>query len=79
MEMEKASGLKGGKVANFEPILNRTAKAWFSDTGKLNFPRVRGTTDLMTANQKAKKSVISRVPSSGLTPATMAKRPSDAC
>jgi hypothetical protein len=35
--LEKAAELKGGKVANAEPILNRVAKASFHNISKLEF------------------------------------------
>ena len=39
--LAKIAVLKGGKIAdaNTEPILNRTAKATFHNTSKLDFPK----------------------------------------
>ncbi len=43
--LAKAAELKGGKVANAEPILNRVAKASFHNTSKLDFPKLKGEPD----------------------------------
>ena len=40
--LAKAAELKGGKVANAEPILNRVAKASFHNTSKLDFAKLQG-------------------------------------
>lgn len=45
--LAKAAELKGGKVANMEPILNRTAKASFHNTsnrGRVALPALRKPT-----------------------------------
>lgn len=51
--LAKAAELKGGKVANTEPILNRTAKASFHNTSKLDFPKLKGEPDKIAANLTA--------------------------
>ena len=48
--LAKAAELKGGKVANAEPILNRVAKASFHNTSKLDFPKLKGEPDKIAAN-----------------------------
>jgi type I restriction enzyme M protein len=51
--LAKAAELKGGKVANAEPILNRVAKASFHNTSKLDFKKLKGEPDKMAANLTA--------------------------
>jgi type I restriction enzyme M protein len=51
--LEKAAELKGGKVANAEPILNRVAKASFHNTSKLDFGKLLGEPDKIAANLTA--------------------------
>lgn len=51
--LAKAAELKGGKVANTEPILNRLAKASFHNTSKLDFPKLKGEPDKIAANLTA--------------------------
>lgn len=51
--LEKAAELKGGKVANAEPILNRVAKASFHNTSKLDFAKLLGEPDKIAANLTA--------------------------
>jgi hypothetical protein len=46
--------LKGGKVANAEPILNRVAKASFHNTSKLDFKKLKGEPDKIAANLTAR-------------------------
>jgi type I restriction enzyme M protein len=48
--LAKAAELKGGKVANAEPILNRVAKASFHNTSKLDFKKLKGEPDKIAAN-----------------------------
>ncbi len=51
--LAKAAELKGGKVANTEPILNRVAKASFHNTSKLDFAKLKGDSDKVAANLTA--------------------------
>jgi type I restriction enzyme M protein len=51
--LEKAAELKGGKVANADPILNRVAKASFHNTSKLDFAKLLGEPDKIAANLTA--------------------------
>jgi len=51
--LEKAAELKGGKVANAEPILNRVAKASFHNTSKLDFAKLLGEPDKIAGNLTA--------------------------
>lgn len=51
--LAKAAELKGGKVANAEPILNRVAKASFHNTSKLDFKKLKGEPDKIAANLTA--------------------------
>jgi type I restriction enzyme M protein len=51
--LARAAELKGGKVANAEPILNRIAKASFHNTSKLDFPKLLGEPDKIAANLTA--------------------------
>ncbi len=51
--LEKAAELKGGKVSNADPILNRVAKASFHNTSKLDFGKLLGEPDKIAANLTA--------------------------
>jgi type I restriction enzyme M protein len=51
--LEKATELRGGKVANADPILNRVAKASFHNTSKLDFAKLLGEPDKIAANLTA--------------------------
>ncbi|MCX7702060.1 MAG: type I restriction-modification system subunit M [Gemmataceae bacterium] len=51
--LAKAAELKGGKVANIEPILNRVAKASFHNTSKFDFQKLKGEPDKIAANLTA--------------------------
>jgi len=51
--LEKAAELKGGKVANADPILNRVAKATFHNTSKLDVAKLLGEPDKIAANLTA--------------------------
>jgi type I restriction enzyme M protein len=51
--LEKFAELKGGKVENTEPILNRVAKASFHNSSKLNFAKLLGEPDKIAANLTA--------------------------
>jgi type I restriction enzyme M protein len=51
--LAKAAELKGGKVANADPILNRVAKASFHNTSKLDFKKLKGEPDKIAANLTA--------------------------
>lgn len=51
--LAKAAELKGGKVTQIEPILNRVAKASFHNTSKLDFPKLKGEPDKIAANLTA--------------------------
>lgn len=51
--LAKAAELKGGKVANAEPILHRVAKASFHNTSKLDFKKLKGEPDKIAANLTA--------------------------
>jgi len=51
--LAKAAELKGGKVANTEPILNRVAGASFHNTSKLDFQKLKGDADKIAANLTA--------------------------
>jgi type I restriction enzyme M protein len=51
--LARAAELKGGKVANAEPILNRIAKASFHNTSKLDFTKLLGEPDKIAANLTA--------------------------
>ncbi len=48
--LKKAASLKGGKVANTEPILNRAAGQSFHNTSKLTFEKLKGDPDKIAAN-----------------------------
>jgi type I restriction enzyme M protein len=51
--LAKAAELKGGKVANADPILNRAAKSSFHNTSKLDFKKLKGEPDKIAANLTA--------------------------
>lgn len=51
--LAKGAELKGGKVSNAEPILNRVAKASFHNTSKLDFKKLKGEPDKIAANLTA--------------------------
>jgi type I restriction enzyme M protein len=51
--LAKYAELKGGKVANIEPLLNRVAKASFHNTSKLDFKKLKGESDKIAANLTA--------------------------
>ena len=48
--LAKAKALKGGKVGNIEPILNRVAKVPFHNTSRLDFQKLKGEPDKIAAN-----------------------------
>ena len=48
--LAKKKGLKGGKVSNIEPILNRVAKVPFHNTSRLDFQKLKGEPDKIAAN-----------------------------
>ena len=48
--LAKAKALKGGKVGNVEPILNRVAKVPFHNTSRLDFAKLKGDPDRIAAN-----------------------------
>ena len=48
--LKKAASLKGGKVANIEPILNRAAGQAFHNKSKLSFEKLKGDPDKIAAN-----------------------------
>ncbi len=48
--LAKAKSLKGGKVGNIEPILNRVAKVPFHNTSRLDFQKLKGEPDKIAAN-----------------------------
>lgn len=48
--LKKAASLKGGKVANVEPILNRAAGQAFHNSSKLTFEKLKGDPDKIAAN-----------------------------
>ena len=48
--LAKAKSLKGGKVANVEPILNRAAGQSFHNTSRLDFDKLKGEPDKIAAN-----------------------------
>jgi len=48
--LDKAKSLKGGKVGNIEPILNRVAKVPFHNTSRLDFQKLKGEPDKLAAN-----------------------------
>lgn len=48
--LAKLAGLKGSKVANIEPILNRVTGVPFHNTSKLDFQKLKGEPDKIAAN-----------------------------
>jgi type I restriction enzyme M protein len=48
--LARAKTLKGGKVGNIEPILNRIAKVPFHNTSRLDFQKLKGEPDKIAAN-----------------------------
>ncbi len=48
--LAKAKSLKGGKVGNIEPILNRVAQMPFHNTSRLDFQKLKGEPDKIAAN-----------------------------
>lgn len=48
--LKKLADLKGGKVANIEPILNRVTGVPFHNTSKLDFQKLKGEPDKIAAN-----------------------------
>ncbi len=48
--LRKAAAMKGGKVGNVEPILNRLAGVPFHNTSKLDFEKLKGEPDKVAAN-----------------------------
>lgn len=48
--LAKAKSLKGGKIANVEPILNRAAGQSFHNTSRLDFKKLKGEPDKIAAN-----------------------------
>ena len=48
--LAKVESLKGGKVENIEPILNRISGVPFHNTSKLDFERLKGEPDKIAAN-----------------------------
>lgn len=48
--LAKHASLKGGKVENIEPILNRIAGVPFHNTSKLDFQKLKGEPDKIAAN-----------------------------
>ncbi len=48
--LAKAKSLKGGKVGNIEPILNRVAKVPFHNMSRLDFRKLKGEPDKIAAN-----------------------------
>ncbi|MFH0982203.1 MAG: class I SAM-dependent DNA methyltransferase [Planctomycetota bacterium] len=48
--LAKAASLKGSKVANIEPILNRVAGQAFHNTSRLDFAKLKGEPDKIAAN-----------------------------
>jgi len=48
--LAKLGGLKGSKVANVEPILNRVTGVSFHNTSKLDFQKLKGEPDKIAAN-----------------------------
>jgi type I restriction enzyme M protein len=48
--LAKAKSLKGGRVGNIEPILNRVAKVPFHNTSRLDFQKLKGEPDKIAAN-----------------------------
>ena len=48
--LAKKKSLKGGKVKNLEPILNRVARQSFHNTSRLDFQKLKGDPDKIAAN-----------------------------
>jgi type I restriction enzyme M protein len=48
--LAKLAGLKGSKVANIEPILNRVTGVPFHNTSRLDFQKLKGEPDKIAAN-----------------------------
>ncbi|MFH1743745.1 MAG: class I SAM-dependent DNA methyltransferase, partial [bacterium] len=48
--LEKLKSLKGGKVKNLEPILNRVAKQSFHNTSRFTFEKLKGDPNNIAAN-----------------------------
>ncbi len=48
--LAKAKSLKGGKVGNIEPILNRVARVPFHNSSRLDFQKLKGDPDRIAAN-----------------------------
>jgi type I restriction enzyme M protein len=48
--LAKHASLKGGQLANVEPVLNHTAKQAFHNTSKLDFPKLTDDPDKIAAN-----------------------------
>ena len=48
--LARHAGLKGSKIANIEPILNRVAGQAFHNTSKLDFQALKGDPDKIAAN-----------------------------
>ncbi len=48
--LAKAATMKGSKVANIEPILNRAAGQAFHNTSRLDFEKLKGEPDKIAAN-----------------------------
>ncbi|MBI4677788.1 MAG: SAM-dependent DNA methyltransferase [Elusimicrobia bacterium] len=48
--LQKAQGLKGGKVKNLEPILNKAADQQFHNTSRFTFQKLKGDPNNIAAN-----------------------------
>jgi type I restriction enzyme M protein len=48
--LERLAQLKGGKVANIDPILNKVARSSFHNTSKLTFPKLIGDPNNVASN-----------------------------
>jgi type I restriction enzyme M protein len=48
--LAKLDSLKGGKVDNIEPLLNRASGEAFHNTSKLDFDKLKGEPDKIAAN-----------------------------
>ncbi len=48
--LQKAQGLKGGKLKNLEPILNKVAGQQFHNTSRFTFERLKGDSSHIAAN-----------------------------
>jgi type I restriction enzyme M protein len=51
--LARYAALKGGKVANIEPLLNRVAVASFHNTSRLDFRKLKGEPDKIAGNLTA--------------------------